>query len=134
MATTERQIIKGQTVVLEIDVFDALGNRIDPDSTPQLAIIDPNDDVVRAMSATGVIRVDKGRYRFSYSTLVSAKTGLWIDRWRATVNGFITTNDLNFLVLTEESKTEIDGPNLGDDPNIEYSQAEIIGINILLAC
>jgi len=134
MATTSRQVIRGQTIVLEIDIFDALGNRIDPDSPPQLAIIDPDDNVIRALSSTDVVRIDEGRFRYSYAVPSTAKTGIWIDRWRAVVNGFITTNDLNFIVLTQSADIEVSGAQIGDDPNITYSQDEIIGINVLLYC
>lgn len=132
--TTTRQVIVGKTVILEIDVRDARGNRIDADAQPQVSIIDPNGVVQRAMSSTDVVRIQEGRYRYSYAVSPTAKTGIWIDHWRAVVNGFTTDARLNFIVLTASADIEVAGDQIGDPPRVSWSEEEIIGINILLEC
>jgi hypothetical protein len=133
MSTESRQVIIGQTIILEIDVLDARGVKVDPDSTPEVAIIDSRDFLIRALSSTDVVRTDVGRYRYSYSVPSSADTGIWIDRWRVVVNGFETKEDLNFIVLTQSADIEVSGDQIGDPARVSYTQDEIIGINILLA-
>lgn len=133
MATTSRQVIIGNIVVLEIDIKDALGNRIDPDSQPEISIVDSADNVMRTFSSVDVLRIDVGRFRFSYSVPSSARTGIWTDRWRTAVNGFPTETAFNFIVLSQSADIEVAGEQIGDPPLVSYSQEEIIGINILLA-
>jgi hypothetical protein len=134
MTTTTRQVIIGRTVVLEIDVRDARGNRIDADSQPQVSIIDSQGTVRRSMSSNDVVRIQEGRYRYSYTVSAIAPTGIWIDHWEAVVNGFPTEARLNFVVLTASADIEVAGAQIGDDPNIQWSEAEIIGLNVLIEC
>jgi hypothetical protein len=120
--------------VLEIDVRDATGQKADADSLPEVAITDGSDLVKRAMSSSGVLRIDTGRYRLSYLVPAgSLNTGIWTDHWRCTLNGFTTEAYLNFIVLTASAEIEIAGDQIGDLPRLSYSEEEIIGINILLA-
>jgi len=133
MATTNRQVIIGHTIVLEVDVLDARGAQVDPDSPPEVAIIDNRDFLRRGLSSTDVVRTEVGRFRFNYKVPSSAETGIWIDRWRVVVNGFETKEDLNFIVLSQGADIEVSGDQIGDPARVSYSQDEIIGINILLA-
>lgn len=133
MSTTTRQVIIGQTIALEIDVLDARGIMVDPDSPPQIAIIDSRDTLIRSLSSTDVVRLETGRFRFNYSVPSTAHTGIWTDRWRVVVNGFETKEDLNFIVLTSSAEIEVAGDQIGDPARVSYSQDEIIGVNILLA-
>lgn len=133
MTTTSRQVIVGKTIALEIDVRDATGQRADADSLPEVAIIDETDYVRKTMSSSGVMRIDTGRYRYNYAVPAGAGTGIWTDHWRATLNGFMTEARLNFIVLTQAADIDVAGDQIGDPPRLTYSEAEIIGINILLA-
>jgi hypothetical protein len=132
MATTCRQVILGQTVVLEIDIYDARGTRLDADSVPAVEIIDSNGNVVRPLSATNVVRIQDGRYRLNYTVPSTAPTGIWVDHWRAQVNGFITNSNLSFIVLTAAASIDAAGSQIGDDPVVNWTEAEIQGINILM--
>jgi len=134
MTTTSRQVIVGKTVILEIDVRDARGNRIDADAQPEVTVIDSQGVVRRQSSSNDVIRIQEGRYRYAYTVPPTAPTGIWIDHWEASVNGFSTEARLSFVVLTASADIEVAGDQIGDDPRIVYSEAEIIGINILLGC
>jgi len=133
MATTSRQVIVGSTIVLEIDIRDAMGNRADADSLPEVAIIDSEDAVLRARSSTNVTRIDEGRYRLAYLVPGSGHAGIWIDHWYATLNGFETEASLNFIVLTNSAEIEMAGDQIGDDARVTYTEEEIIGLNKLLA-
>lgn len=132
MVTTSRQVILGQTVVLEIDIVDARGTKTDADSLPAVEIVDSNGVTLRTLSSTGVIRVDEGRYRLNYTVPAAASTGVWVDHWRATVNGFTTDANLSFIVLTAAAAIDAAGSQIGDTPVTNYTEAEICGINILL--
>ncbi len=134
MTTTSRQVILGQVVALEIDIKDARGERTDPDSPPEVSIIDSRDTLIRALSSTNVVRIEAGRFRFNYTPPTTSPTGIWQDHWRAVVNGISTDAYLEFIVLSQSADIEVAGDQIGDDPRVSYSEAEIIGINILLAC
>lgn len=133
MTCTTRQVALGKVISLEIDVTDIRGNAVDADSTPSVAIIDPSNATVRALSNTDVVRVQEGRYRFNYTVASGARTGIWIDRWVAIINGISNQEDLNFTVLTSTGVIEAAGPDIGDDPVNDYTEAEICGINILMS-
>lgn len=135
MTTVSRQVILGKTIALEIDVRDVTGTRADADSLPTVAIIDPTDFVRVPASTNGVMRIDVGRYRFNYTVPAGAQTGIWIDEWEATLNGFTTEARLEFVVLSAAAAIEAAGAQIGDPPTIytSYSEAEIIGLNNLLA-
>ena len=132
MTTTSRQVIVGNSIILEIDIRDAVGNVVDPDTTPQVEIIDGSDMIVRAMSASGLVRVSVGRFRLTYAVPTTARTGIWVDHWTATVDGLATQAYLNFIVLTESAAIAA-AAAIGDAPEITYTHDEIIGINILLS-
>lgn len=132
MVTTTRQVILGQTVVLEIDIYDARGTRLDADSVPAVEILDSNGSTVRPLSSTDVVRVQEGRYRLNYRVPDTAPTGIWVDHWRAQVNGFVTETRLTFIVLTAAASIDAAGSQIGDDPKIQWTEAEICGINILM--
>jgi len=132
MVTTNRQVIVGQTVVLEIDLRDATGQIADADSLPQVEILDSQGTVIRSLSSSYVSRIDVGRYRTTYLIPVTAHTGIWTDHWRATLNGFTTDARLNFIVLATDADISIAGAQIGDDCTTTYCDAEIQGINCLL--
>jgi len=132
MVTTSRQVILGQTVILEIDIYDARGTKVDADSIPTVEIINSDGATIRPLSSTDVVRVQEGRYRLNYKVPSTAPTGVWIDHWKAQVNGFLTETRLNFIVLTAAAAIDAAGSQIGEDPNIQWSEAEIQGINILM--
>ena len=134
MTTTSRQVILGRQVILEIDIRASNGVKTDADAQPSVCLIDSDGVVRREMSSIDVYRIDTGRYRYTYTVPNVAPTGTWTDFWRATVNGLQTEARLNFVVLTAAADIEASGKQIGDDPDISYTQAEIEGINRLLGC
>lgn len=135
MATTSRQVIVGDTIILEIDIRDATGNRANADSLPEVSIVDSEDSVLRTRSSTNVIRIDEGRYRVAYLVPGSGHVGIWTDHWYATLNGIDTEARLNFIVLDEEAAADIisSDDQIGDPARVSYTREEIIGLNKLLA-
>lgn len=135
MATSceTRTVIIGHSINLEIKVLNALGQPTDADSAPWVEIKDANGQTVRPLSPSGVVRLDTGVYQFTYSPPGSSHTGIWTDHWRAVVDGFTTDASLQFIVLSTNASIDVAGLQIGDAPCRVYSQAEIAGINILLA-
>lgn len=130
---SNREVIAGQTIALEIEVRDAMGNNVDTDSIPAVAILNTHNAIVRALSNTDVVRISLGRYRFNYSISSSSTAGIWKDRWEVVISGQTTTEDLSFVVLDHTAAISAAGAQIGDDPNVQYTQEEITGINVLLA-
>jgi hypothetical protein len=135
MATSceTRTVIIGHSINLEIKVLNALGQPTDADSTPWVEIKDANGQTVRTLSPSGVIRLDTGVYQFTYAPPANAKTGIWTDHWRAVVDGFTTDSSLQFIVLSTNASIDVAGLQIGEAPCKVWSQAEIAGINVLLA-
>ncbi|MFA5049004.1 MAG: hypothetical protein WC516_08325 [Patescibacteria group bacterium] len=132
MAIT-REVIAGQTIALEIEIRDVMGNDIDPDAIPNVSIIDSHNSVIRPLSPINVSKLSIGKYRFNYTTSPLASLGIWIDRWQVVVSGETTNVDLSFNVLDHTAAISYAGAQIGDNPNVSYSEDEIIGINMLLA-
>lgn len=131
MAT--RQGILGEIIALEIQVVDATDNEVDPDQTPEVKITDPQNIVRRDFSSTDVAKISTGKYRLNYTAPLTGRVGTWTDTWRVVLNGVTTTQELNFTQLSQGAEINAAGAEVGDDPNIQYTQDEITGINILLA-
>jgi hypothetical protein len=127
-----RRVIVGDAINLDIRVLNALGQATDADSTPWVEVKDDGGNVIRALSPSGVVRVDTGVYRLTYTVPAGSNTGVWTDSWRAVVDGFTTDNSLEFIVLSASSTIAAGGSSVGDPPCVEYTQEEINGINILL--
>ncbi len=128
-----RTVALGQSINLDIRVLDTLGQSVDADSLPWVEIRDPHNTVLRVLSPSGVIRQDVGLYRFTYAPPLSSATGIWTDHWRAMIGGLMVDSSLHFTVLDANGSIETVGLQIGDPPCRVYSQAEIAGINILLA-
>lgn len=135
MATSceTRTVILGHSINLEIKVLNALGQATDADSTPWVEIKDANGSIIRSLSPSSVVRIDTGTYRLTYSPPITSRSGIWNDHWRAVVDGFTTDATLQFIVLSTNASIDVAGLQIGDAPCRVYSQAEIAGINILLA-
>jgi hypothetical protein len=135
MATSceTRTVILGHSINLEIKVLNALGQTTDADSTPWVEIKDANGSTIRSLSPSGVVRVDTGTYRLTYTPPTTSRSGIWTDHWRAVVDGFTTDAALQFIVLSTNASIDVAGLQIGDTPCKIYTQAEIAGINVLLA-
>lgn len=128
MVTIVADVVAGQTVNLDINVVDAAGNIADADSTPAVQIVDADGVTTRALSSTSVQHLSTGRYRLAYAVPLGAAIGTWVETWQVAVGGSITEEVFGFDVFGDAPML-----NIGDDPNTAYTQAEIAGINILMA-
>lgn len=135
MSTTcdTRTVALGQAINLDIRILDINGQLVDADSTPWVEIKDSHNTTIRTLSPSSVIHIDTGTYRFTYVPPITSGAGTWTDHWRAILGGLTTDTSLTFTVVNANGTIEAVGQQIGDAPCKVYTQAEIIGINILLA-
>jgi len=135
MATSceTRTVILGHSINLEVKVLNALGQTTDADSTPWVEIKNADGSTVRSLSPSGVVRIDTGTYRLTYTPSITSHSGIFTDHWRAVVDGFTTDASLQFIVLSTNASIDVAGLQIGDVPCKVWTQAEIAGINVLLA-
>ena len=127
---TRSRAVVGQSVLLSIQYYGFDGQKADPDSSPRVVIRDTEGQLIADLTTPNVVRDDVGLYSYTYRVPSSAPLGLWSDSWSAIVGGYSLTNTFQFLVA--ESATEPGNIRLGDDVEFDFSDQEIIGINILL--
>lgn len=132
MATGDREVIVGNSIDLEIKVYNILGNLVDADSTPLVQIKDVDSNIYRNFSASGVYRVDTGEYRLTFPVSSTADEGVWTDTWKVFVDGNVTTSSFYFTVLTNSAIIKTPGSQIGDSPTLNYTSNEIDCINILM--
>jgi len=136
MANIRSLAVQGQEVDLEIQLYDAAGDKVDADKAPQIAIRNPDGETLLSSTKTGVYRIDTGLYRYTYRVPDDGEAGLWMDDWTATIDEVDFETTLFFSVIEVESSLSADsGPgkvSLGDDVVYDFSQEELHGINILL--
>lgn len=123
------------TVVLTATFYDNLGEPVDTDSFPTVSIIQPSGSVLRALSSSGVQKMDTGVYAFSFDISLGNSLGVWTDIWQGSVDGSVETQTLNFVVFDSNLPAVISPDGyyaLGDDPGFHYSQTAILNINKLM--
>lgn len=136
MTTRARGEFVGQTDTVQLHVLfrGTDGLPADLDSFPQITIIQPSGNVALGPTSAGVYRLTTGAYGYDLAIGFNDSLGVWTDFWRGTLDGYVVTGTLNFVV----SNTQMPGINtdgyikLGDDPGFDYSQAAIMNINKLL--
>ncbi len=133
MATTPNtrsRAVVGEAVLLSIQYYGYDGQQADPDQTPTITIRNSDGATVIPTTSTGVTRDDIGLYSYLYRVPGSSGVGLWTDIWNTSLSGFDLTNTFQFFVATETTDTGT--IKLGDDVLFDFSEQEIIGINVLL--
>lgn len=131
MPNTRSKAIRGQDVILSIQYYGIDGLATDTDSVPEITIKDLNGNTIVGPTSTGVTRVELGLYQYLYSVPKLSDKGNWTDSWSAQIDGISVQNVFQFLVVDESSA--ISGSiRLGDDVNFDFTDAEILGINVLL--
>ena len=104
LGATRAGVTQGQTIRLEIQYLDQLGNYVDPSTYPTVTILDPtNITIISADSNSGVTRQDIGLYYYDYTIPVNGKLGNWQDIWNVSVNGQPFSTMLTFTVNTQTS-------------------------------
>jgi len=136
MANNRTQAIRGETVELSVQYYGVDGLPRDADSIPEVQITDINGDIVVTTTSSGVTREDKGLYVYSYDVDSSVDTGLWTDYWTAEIGGAGIASEFKFLVTgdpsSEAGSTEPGAATLGAEVDFDFSEAELVGLNILL--
>jgi len=131
MANNRNKAIRGEALDLSIQYYGPDGLPLDAEDGPNIKIVDPDGAILVATTASGVTREDVGLYVYSYDVGSSVDKGLWTDTWTATVSGAILSNEFKFLV-TDEASAVAGAAVLGDEVNFDFSEAELVGLNILL--
>jgi hypothetical protein len=131
MANIRSKAIRGETVTLSIQYYGIDGLPVDPDFTPEILIKNLDGTAVVGPTSTGLVRASVGLYEYSYLVPKLADKGNWSDSWAATISGISVQNVFQFLVVDEASATA-GSVRLGDDVIFDFTEAEIVGINILL--
>jgi len=124
----------GDTIQLRVQFKDSNNNFVDLDSFPTLTIVQPSGNVFLGPTSQGVFRVSTGLYGYDLNIMLNASEGVWNDLWSGVLDGYSTSGELQFIVLsTQVPKVKVDGYHaLGDDPGFCYSQTAIRNINVLL--
>jgi hypothetical protein len=123
-------------VNLTAQFYDGYGNPHNCDTYPTVSIIQPNGGVILSPTSSGVQQIDVGKYLFQYVAPFSGPYGAWNDLWQGTVNGFVSTEILTFIVSSTELPAIINSDgyqHLGDEVEFSYSQRAIRNINKLIA-
>lgn len=136
MANQRSLAVQGQEVELQVQFYDANGEAVDADSTPTISIRNIDGEEMLAATSRKVYRVDTGLYKYIYRVPEDAEEGSWMDDWTATIDEVDFDTTLFFSVIEPETSLSADtGPGsikIADDVVFDFSDEEILGINILL--
>jgi hypothetical protein len=136
MPNTRDAAVLGQEVSLQVQFIDAGGNEVDADETPEIEIRDFSGDIILASTSDDVFRVDTGLYRFLFTVPSDSDVGSWSDEWNAIIETAPFDATFMFTVVSPAMGLDANtGPGvvrLADDVEFDFSEEEIIGINILL--
>jgi hypothetical protein len=129
------QLLEPTDIVnLSIQFRDNLGNPINTDSFPTIAIIQPSGLIALPPTSAGVSQLDVGKYLYQFTIPFNGPFGVWNDMWNGTINGADVINTFSFVVEhTDLPAINSDGyVHIGDDPGFNYSQVAIHNINKLM--
>ena len=131
MSNNRNKALRGESVDLSIQYYGPDGLPMDAEEGPSIKITNPDGTILVASTESGVKKEDTGLYVYSYDIGDSVDKGLWTDIWMATVDGVILSNEFKFLV-TDEASAVAGSVTLGDSVDFDFSESELIGLNILL--
>lgn len=136
MANTREAAVLGQEVLLQIQYFDPNGDEIDADELPEVQIVDSMGDIILPLTSDGVKREDVGLYSLTFRVPSGGEVGAWMDEWSAIIQTAPLDIAFVFTVLDPDDALDADtGPGrirLGDDVDFDFTDEELLGINILL--
>jgi hypothetical protein len=87
-----------EAIQLIAKFYDANGVLADLDSFPTISIIQPDGNVIFSPTSAGVFRLAVGTYGFLYDVPYTTNSGVYIDFWQGTLNGFALQAQFNFIV------------------------------------
>jgi hypothetical protein len=138
MATTKSrgQIINHYDTVQLTALFRGTdGNLVDLPNFPQISITDANSNVVFDFTSAGVYRIGTGEYGFDFTLGAVSPEGIWVDTWRASLDGYNNLyGTFNFVVFDSQlPQVPSDGyESLGQDVGFDFSPTAIHNINKIL--
>lgn len=100
---------RGGTITLRVEYRDGANNLVDPTS-PTLEILNPS--AVSVASNLVPTRESQGLYRYNYTVAADAPLGVWVARWRGSINGVPVTGDEQFEVVLAGTIIPAVGANL----------------------
>lgn len=136
MANVREAAVQGQEVILQVQFFNASGEEVDADEMPEVRIRDFDGSVIVDFTSDNVRKLGNGVYQYPFRVPDDADIGPWMDDWSAVIDEAPLDTTLIFNVVEPDlSLTATEGPGrikLGDDVVFDFSDEELLGINILL--
>jgi len=131
--TDRSNAFRGKTIRLKIQYYSGGGVEIDPDSPPEITLMDPSGNTVYGPLSSEIEREAVGLYYFDYMVDPEDNEGLYQDFWTTEIGGAPVSSYFSFLVLDEGDLSEGTGTiRLGEDVQFDFSDEELEGVNILL--
>ncbi len=128
--------VQGQEVALQIQYLDTCNDPVAADAVPEVEITDLDGNIIIASTSTGVSDLGDGLYQYLYRVPESGDAGIWIDDWSAIIDSATLDTSFTFTVTTPIlGLTANTGPGkilLGDDVDLDFSDEELAGINLLM--
>lgn len=128
--------IQGQEVALQIQYYDNCGKKVIADDTPKIQITDLDGNVLVPFTSKDVDHMGDGLYQYLYRVPENGDAGPWIDEWSAKIDKASFETSFVFTVVAPIiGLTANTGPGkikLADDVDMDFSDEELKGINILL--
>jgi len=132
MANNRGRATIGQAVDLIVTFYGFDGAPTNPENLPTITVIDVQGNVVLYETNSGIVNTSTGVYRYTFNVPGGADRGIWKDIWSAIVDGTDVVNEFTFLVVSESTAVPEGNVKLGDDVVFDFSQEELVGLNILL--
>jgi len=133
--TRGTQVPNGGIIQLKAQFNNQVEIPTDLATFPQVQIIQPNSAIYRGYSSAGVYKISDGIYALNFEVPINAMVGVYSDNWLGLDGyGYTTRGGFNFIVSnTDLAAPNIDGyVHLGDIPESDLSQADLININRLI--
>lgn len=136
MANIRDAAVQGQEVLLEIQFLNACGDKVAADETPLIRIRDMDGTVVLDYTDEDVKHAGDGLYQYTFRVPSDGELGPWMDDWSTIIDEADFDTTLIFTVTSPDTSLSANtGPGkvaLADDVVFDFSDEEIMGINILL--
>jgi hypothetical protein len=133
---TRDSAVQGQEVSLQIQYLDTCGKPIVADDIPEIEITDLDGNIIVVSTSTNVSNLGDGLYEYIFRVPNGGDAGLWVDEWSAVIDSATLNTSFTFTVTTPALGLKATtGPGkilLGDDVNINFSDEELAGVNLLM--
>jgi len=128
--------VQGQEVALQIQFFDACGDKVAADEIPTIQISDLDGNIIIATTNKDIEHLGDGLYQYLYRVPNGGDAGMWIDEWTASIDQAVLNTSFTFTVITASSglsaSTGQGKISLADDVSFDFTDIELKGVNLLL--